>query len=601
MQSWRRDGIIMLVMIGVALLFRLPLLGGSFWLDEAAQALEVTRPWHQQLQLRGDFQPPLLHVWLHIWQYFSVDEAWLRWWGALLPGLGSILFAMMITREFLDEGLKVKDERDQLKTAKKTSTFTLKKTKSAPYSILTFHSVLKNLPVIISPLAMATLGLLLATNSFHIFYSQELRPYALSTVWAMLSWLALIKLDSKWWSGVWIVSSILGVFSSYLYPFLLFGQLAWLAAHNQRKLLLINVAAVGLCFSLWLPSFLDQLDQGGYVRQQLPNWEEVVSFDQFRSLAITAGKFIWGVEDLQVSTAIVTGTGRVVGLGLIVVVQLAIGKGKLAKKEFQDTELDTGQPILCLCMARAKSILRNLSCILKFLNQPWLQLAVFGLLLPLSLAWLISLWIPVVQPKRVLWIWPLGYTILVLLLSYLWIQLFKLIDICNQKTINYQLSTINFLPSGFLILLLLTINLSGTFSYWTNPNLQREDWRQVVSDVNQKFDPNTTALISVFDLPFSPLRWYQPNVELLATNQLAYQSTQFAAVEQQLVDVETVLVIEYLQDLSDPERRFNRDLEQAGWVELEQGVSYPLIGELKVFSNNQTYFTTNVVKKSSSD
>lgn len=42
----------------LALALRLPLLGGSFWLDEAAQYLESARPFSQQLAIREDFQPP---------------------------------------------------------------------------------------------------------------------------------------------------------------------------------------------------------------------------------------------------------------------------------------------------------------------------------------------------------------------------------------------------------------------------------------------------------------------------------------------------------------------------------------------------------------
>ena len=44
-----------------ALLLRLILINSSFWLDEAAQALESIRPLSQQLQIQNDFQPPLYH------------------------------------------------------------------------------------------------------------------------------------------------------------------------------------------------------------------------------------------------------------------------------------------------------------------------------------------------------------------------------------------------------------------------------------------------------------------------------------------------------------------------------------------------------------
>ena len=57
-----------------ALLLRIPLLNGSFWMDEAAQALEVIRPLSKQFDIIADFQPPLLHLILHFAQYFSHTE-----------------------------------------------------------------------------------------------------------------------------------------------------------------------------------------------------------------------------------------------------------------------------------------------------------------------------------------------------------------------------------------------------------------------------------------------------------------------------------------------------------------------------------------------
>src|SRR5687768_414653 len=79
-----------------ALLLRLPLLDGSFWLDEAAQALESVRPFSQQLNIRDDFQPPLLHVLIHFASYFGHSEWWLRTVGALIPGLVTVFFTYKI-------------------------------------------------------------------------------------------------------------------------------------------------------------------------------------------------------------------------------------------------------------------------------------------------------------------------------------------------------------------------------------------------------------------------------------------------------------------------------------------------------------------------
>ena len=73
-----------------AFLLRLPLLNGSFWLDEAAQVLESSRSLAQQLSISDDFQPPLIHIIVHFLLLISSSEAWLRFGAALIPGLVTI-------------------------------------------------------------------------------------------------------------------------------------------------------------------------------------------------------------------------------------------------------------------------------------------------------------------------------------------------------------------------------------------------------------------------------------------------------------------------------------------------------------------------------
>ena len=52
----------MLLALGIRLIH----LSQSFWLDEAAQALESARPLTEQFELSGDFQPPLFHLLVYL-------------------------------------------------------------------------------------------------------------------------------------------------------------------------------------------------------------------------------------------------------------------------------------------------------------------------------------------------------------------------------------------------------------------------------------------------------------------------------------------------------------------------------------------------------
>ncbi|MCC6711457.1 MAG: glycosyltransferase family 39 protein, partial [Candidatus Pacebacteria bacterium] len=234
-----------------AFALRLPLLTGSFWLDEAAQALESTRPFSQQLDIVPDFQPPLLHYLVHFAQYFSHQEWWLRFWGALLPGLITIWAGYQLAKKLYSE-------------------------KVAFWA-----------------------SLLLATSSFHIFYSQELRPYSLPAMWGLLATLVIFNRPFKTWQ--FFLFSVAGLYSSYLYPFLLLTHLLLIWQKNTWQKLLQVTLPIVIAFLPWLPMFLRQLQAGQNLRTEIPGWETVVSIPQLKALALVPLKFIFGVLNIELT------------------------------------------------------------------------------------------------------------------------------------------------------------------------------------------------------------------------------------------------------------------------------------------------------------
>lgn len=236
------------IVLLVALFFRLPLLGGSFWLDEAAQALESSRSLGEQHLIAGDFQPPLLHYIVHFMLLVGRDEVWLRSI-SLMSGLVTIAFLYLILKQTAGEK------------------------------------------------AAMIAGLLLAINPFHIFFSQELRPYSLAAMFACLSWWALLKEKRAWF----VVATIGGLYSMYLYPFISFSQLIYVAFERRKQLRsqVILLLISYLCFLPWLPFFLDQLRVGTGLTQLLPGWSEVVGTSQFKALPLILTKFILGQIDLK--------------------------------------------------------------------------------------------------------------------------------------------------------------------------------------------------------------------------------------------------------------------------------------------------------------
>ena len=96
----------MTAVLMLALLLRLVRLNDSFWLDEAAQVLESARPLAEQLQIAGDFQPPLMHLltffWLRILALFGAEriEALVRFLPSVIPGIISVWASYQLALQF---------------------------------------------------------------------------------------------------------------------------------------------------------------------------------------------------------------------------------------------------------------------------------------------------------------------------------------------------------------------------------------------------------------------------------------------------------------------------------------------------------------------
>lgn len=476
----------------------MPQLNGSFWLDEAAQVLESSRPLSHQLQIRDDFQPPLIHLMVFGLLQVSDNEAWLRLGAALLPGLVTLGATVQVGRKYFSD-----------KTA-----------------------------------WMA--GVLLATSSFHIFYSQELRPYSLPAMFAVLSWWAVAEMtnDSRKPALATVIKfslwSVLGLYSSYLYPFVLFGQAIYLLTLWRKDLSKLKTAAVsfvviGLLFAPWIPSFKDQIMAGQQLRQSFAGWEDVVSFDQFKSIALVAGKFIFGVLDLSVNPMYV-----------LSFLFLAVGTVFLLWKVQR-------QP-------KNAQLLWMVSC--------WL-------ILPIVAAWIVSFWIPVVQPKRVLFALPAFYLLIGLLVT--------------QAT---QLKSQFTKCVGFaLFLTLLAINIFSTFAYYTQTKYQRENWREIHQYIDEKYDARKSVVLQAFPNQFASWDWYNDGQFPTVSTGVFTVSDDPESTDRQLIkavtDYQYILVFDYLRDLTDPKNHIVTDLERYGFQQVDIIPGNAALGMIRVFARTR--------------
>ncbi len=500
------------IVLILALGLRLPFLNGSFWLDEAAQALESSRSLSQQFNIIPDFQPPLIHLITHFALYLSQQEWWLRLIAALIPGLVTIWAAYQLGRKLFDH---------------QTGLIT---------------------------------SLLLATNSFHVFYSQELRPYSLPAMWATLSWLSLINLTKpfnnsaqkkppKWthWLGFALLT-LAGLYSSYLYPFLVIAQLAYIlltqkiSLNNETlKLCLISISGAIIGFLPWLPTFIKQLQAGQQLRQTLPGWETVVSLTQLKALPLTIAKFVFGLSNLEANWFYVTASGLVAlfTLGLFIIIARLI---------------------------RSKQLKLN-----KFL------IPTFWFIIPLITSWLVSFWVPVVRPKRLLFLLPALY---LLIASLITTGLKHLAQLKPKSVIR--------LSAYLLLFILLGLNFYSLSQYYLEPKLQRENWRSLYSEIQTRFPERETITVFSFRQPFAPWRWYnRSQFTSLATGK--NNINQVDNLNQQLkpiFDYEFVLVFDYLRDLTDPNDQLPQAIESYGYTQIGT-IERPKIGFVRIYVKQQ--------------
>ncbi len=481
------------IILLVALILRLPLLNGSFWLDEAAQALESARPLSAQLDIIPDFQPPLLHLITHFALYVSSAEWWLRTIGALIPGLITVW-----------------------------ATFELGKKLAGGF-------------------AGSIAALLLATNSFHIFYSQELRPYSLATMFALLGWLIL----ANWKKyrpknrvlGLSVVTA-LGLYSSYLYPFVVFSQALYCFIFKKKfhQQFVTAFSFGALAFLPWLPTFLRQLEAGQYLRQVIPGWETVVSLSQLKALPLTLGKFLYGIINIDFTPAYIIPTLMISSL---------------------------------LAMLLASDYLTN-----RTKTRKYFKIMTVWILFPLLTAWTISFVVPVISPKRILFLLPLMYLYIAIVVG------------------PYLQDKATSLRGGLavlVIIILALINMGGVMQYYSQPSLQRENWRQLYRQMSIQYPADTSVAVYSFPEPFAPMRWYDTqNYPAITTGELHVDRVKNLPGQlKNITNYRYVLVFDYLMDLTDPQRKVLAVIRDFGYHEVDQ-LDYPNIGFVRVFTQSET-------------
>lgn len=155
--------------------------------------------------------------------------------------------------------------------------------------------------------------------------------------------------------------------------------------------------------------------------------------------------------------------------------------------------------------------------------------------------------------KRFLFIWLFVPIFAMMAVSFYFPQTqpFRVIYVLPPLIILFSLAVSRY-PKIFTTFVLY-IFIFGDLLYFTRPRLQREQWRQAISFLRQQ---NAIILVKFPD-KFSPFYWYAPDLSVTPAK------PPYSAPK--------ILLLQYLTDLTDPERQIDQALRSSG------------------YSNNRTY------------
>lgn len=454
------------VLIGILFLagvLRFIHLDQSFWLDEAAQVIESARSLGQQFDIIADFHPPLYHLLLHFWMLAGKSETWVR--------LLSVIFSLGTI------GLMYK---------------------------LGEYFGQKNAGILAA--------FFLALSPYHIWYSQEARPYMVFVFFSLVATYAL--LSRKW---IWYIMAGIGsLFSLYFAPFLFLSHIIYvlLFAKKEIKKFVISLIVISSTFVPWYPYFIQQLKTG--TNGLFVGWQSVVSSSSLITGPLTVAKFI-------------------------------LGKMPLSDK-FSSAILLF--PMILLFLVCVREDLRK--------REGRILLVLFSIPFAASIA--VSLIIPIAAPQRLLFLLPLFYLIIALGIT----KLRK-----RMKVVS--------------VAIVLITSILGIWHYYTNPYIQRENWRQAVTFVRESETPKSIVLFA-FPEPFAPFQWYDKGTSQAfgVAPKFIVSEDDIENLKQVLEGKDTIYFFQYLTGLTDPQMKIQKFLK--GYTNSEESIhDFPGVGFVYVY------------------
>lgn len=337
---------------------------------------------------------------------------------------------------------------------------------------------------------------LLTVSPYHIFYSQDLRSYSLLVLFSLLS--IYCFLGKKW--KIFAVINIIAFFTNYVYVFVIFSEFCLIIFSRKKKniinFILSNIPLL-IIFIFWLPQFMLQLQAGAALVMTLPEWRKLSSPGVLNAIPLTLFKLIAG--------------------------QIAIQKN----------------PTFSFYAFLIISIV--IWIFWKLFKRKDSKLWFFSLItiLPIVTAWVISFFIPLNNPPRLIFVLP-----------FLYLLIAHYIVVVKDK---------------HLIFIFLSISLFGIFMQNFALINRREDWRGAVDFIDKNsIQKKQTLAVFEFIAPFAPWQWYEKSgIEGVgAVPSKANIKDIEKYLSPSLVGKTRVYLFEYFADVTDPKRLVRKYLEE---------------------------------------
>lgn len=394
----------------LGLILRIISLDQSLWLDEATSVLAASRFSFSEIIHQfsvGDFHPPAYYLLLKFWiGIFGSSEVAARSMSVIF-GVITIYLVYSLTRKLFD-----------------------------------------NTTALIA-------ALLLATAPLHIYYSQEVRMYALETllVVKIMQLVATIvngKQRAFNWVSLFAFSGLL-LYTNYL-PLAIFISIGlYLLLFENKVFRKYLFGWLGIFIGLvivylpWLPVLKLQLAAGAVVRVNAPGWWEALGKTDFKQLSLVPLKFA---------------VGRISSYNKIIYYLLS------------------SVPLVLYTIAIFKSLTER-----RKTSLIWLWF-----LIPLIISAVLGLFLPIFSYFRFIFILPAFY-----ILASVGVQ-----SLGKHKRV--------------LIVLMVGCNLAASLYYLVNPNFHREDWRGAVDWIETNSRGISAASIFVTDGQRDPYYYYSKDV-----------------------------------------------------------------------------------------